>query len=366
MNPLLQQDSLNQPLRQFPKYPQGQVGQNNPVPWQQMAPYTIGPQAIYPTANFMNTPVYSQEQMPMVANYDMQQYPSAPFTQAALAEYMRQMENNPQISYPQNQGFMNYPINNQVPFQNNEGYNPDNPINDVMRQHFLQQQRLYQNHERLLERYVGGLSPYASELHGFGTSVLPGRDYDQHMRSLYGNNHQDSTVFMSRTGVGASDDAYRWYANQYSGQPLPTSVQSTMQYNRDGSQPYVNAEKPESNRKHDQQLVRSSFNYMRSLFNRTADSERRHHIDEQDAKQNYVDHRENINMTSRTIRESNNEILFDKDLREALNNNERNDNEHFIPTNSHLFNMYMQRTDGSIEGYGLPLYASPTHYMDQE
>jgi hypothetical protein len=54
----------------------------------------------------------------------------------------------------------------------------------IAREYLVQQQRLNYNHERLLERFNGLTQPYPTEFRPFGTSTLPGRNYDFHLRPI--------------------------------------------------------------------------------------------------------------------------------------------------------------------------------------
>lgn len=145
------------------------------------------------TANFY--PSYADQSMMMAAampnNYFIdQQYPVAPT-----------LMNDP--SWPGggagNTGFAAYPNNQDLMSANAN-------MNELVRQHFLQQQRLNHNHERLLERYQHLSEPRAAEFRPFGSSSLPGRNYNQYLDMLqddYGYN--DSFIAMSRARAERGD-----------------------------------------------------------------------------------------------------------------------------------------------------------------
>ena len=231
MQPLLQQKPTGSSLTPFPAIPPSQL---NSVPLQfsqQMAPFYSPEQTMYPMVNFNNTPFNSAEQMTvMPPNYGIEPYSAAPFTQAVLTDYIRQMENNPQqSSLPHNQGLMNYSNGRPSPLQNNQiNISNENNLNDIVRQHLVQQQRLHYNHERLLERYTRILPPHVSEFRTFGTSSLPGRNYDEHLRTLRSDNdYADSSIATSRAGIGSSNEIHRWIGNE-SYEDLPTNIGSAM------------------------------------------------------------------------------------------------------------------------------------------
>ena len=135
------------------------------------------------------------EQTMMPNNYVMeQQYPSIPVAQMAFNDYFRQTMNNPSWAPggASNPAFAAYP-NNQDLMQVNTN------MSEMMRQHFLQQQRLTHNHERLLERYQQLREPRASEFRPFGASSLPGRNYNEYLDMVQGDyGWNNSFVAMSR------------------------------------------------------------------------------------------------------------------------------------------------------------------------
>ncbi|CAF3388028.1 unnamed protein product [Rotaria socialis] len=242
MQPLLRKEPTGSLTTPFSTIPPLQLNAVAPQFSQQIPPFYFPEQAMYPMVNFDNTSFYSPEQMAMMSpNYGMGPYSAAPFTQAVLTEYIRQMENNPrQSSLPNNQGLMNHSNGRPSPLQNN--ISNESNLNGIVRLHLLQQQRLHYNHERLLERYTRVLQPRLSEFRTFGTSSLHGRNYDEHLRTLRNDNyHEDSSIAMSRAGIGSSDEIYRWIGDE-SYEALPRNIDSAIQYTRNESMPYVNAE----------------------------------------------------------------------------------------------------------------------------
>ncbi|CAF3679951.1 unnamed protein product [Rotaria sordida] len=334
-----------------------QFGQIPPSSWQTMSPYDFQQQTMYPTSDFANTPYISPQEMSMMSpNYNMEQYPSAPLTQALLVEYYRQMQHNPQLSsLPYNEGFMNYSYD-PLTFSNDGNYLSDEDrLNEMIVQHSLQQQRLTENHDRLLERYSGAMPPRRS---AFGTSTLPGRNYDEYLHRMYGNDYQNTSAAMSRAGIGSSDETYRWMGDEYD-DTFPRDVSAVMQYNRNESMPYVYAEKVEPVKMYDHPMFRSTLAYIRSLYNKIRYSKKNN--DENEVKSNNVDHKEQTKTQPTTTIDNNNEISDEAALEYKLNKKWTTKHEYLAPINSHLFNIYIQRLNGSIESYGQSLYLPSAH-----
>jgi hypothetical protein len=302
--------------------------QPEPPVWQPMPPFNFPqqPPPMYPGAFFP-----SQEMMMMMpANYGMEQYPLAPITQATLSNYFQQMINNPQLStQPFNQGLGNYSAGN----PNNTVINNNN-LNELVRRHFLQQQRLNYNHERLLERYGRLHTPVVSEFRSYGTSALPGRNYDEYLQGMRGddNFNQNSVAAQSRAGIGSSNETYRWMGNEYY-EPLPRDVNSTMQHSRNDPMPFVNAEKFEPVKIYNHPIFGLIPAYIRPVFKKK---------------------------NQKKIKSNHDHKIADR----LPYQNRKTQNEHLIPVNPLLFNMYNQRLNGSIQGYGQSLYVPSGHYED--
>ena len=124
---------------------------------------------------------------------------AAPVAQAGLTNYLQQTMANPQWpAMPANRpGMMMYPTSQEAMREAQLSYQ--------MRQHFLQQQRLNHNHERLLERYQTLTGPRATEFRPYGTSVLPGRNYNGYLDTISGAyRYDDALASMMRNRIFAS------------------------------------------------------------------------------------------------------------------------------------------------------------------
>lgn len=111
--------------------------------------------------------------MPMQGNL------GAPIAQAGLTTYVqRAMINQPNVmSYLTPQDVLR-----------------ETQLANQLRQHMLQQQRLNHNHERLLEQYQTLTYPRATEFRPFGSSVLPGHNYNDYLGMVSGSYGYDDTM----------------------------------------------------------------------------------------------------------------------------------------------------------------------------
>ncbi len=334
-------------------------------------------QPMYPPSNFGNTPFFSPQQMMMMpTNYEMEQYPFAPIAQAGLTNYFRQMQNNPQFSsLPYNQGLINYAGDNPLGIRNNRNdiFNNNN-LNDLVRLHFIQQQRLNYNHERLLERYNRLRTPQVSEFRIFGTSSLPGRNYDQYLQRMSGNGdnlYGNSVAAMSRGGIGSSDETYRWMGDR-SFEPLPRGVSSVMRYNRDDPMSFVSAEKVEPVKMYHHSLFGSKTADIRLIFKKIKDWKVNDEKSKNEVDSDSSDHEEETK-TSPINDDDENEIVHHIPLGYNSYQNWETNHQHLIPVDPLLFNIYTQRMNGSIQSYGHSLYLPssyhnydrrPSHYED--
>jgi hypothetical protein len=311
------------------------------------------PPSMYPGAFFP-----SQQMMMMPTNYAMEEYPLAPITQATLTNYFRQMVNNPQLSsLPFNQGLGNYSGSNPFAFPNNQSDAIlNNNLNELVRRHFLQQQRLNYNHERLLERYSNLRGPHISEFRSFGTSALPGRNYDEYLQRMRGNEddlYQNSVAAQSRAGIGSSDETYRWMGNEYD-EPLPRGVNSFMQHSRNDPMPFVNAEKFEPVKIYNHPIFGLTPAYIRPIFKKTKSSKKQNQMES--------DHEDQEKILT-TINDNDHHKIADRVPSGYVSyKNWKTNNEHLIPVDPFLFNIYNQRSNGYIQGYGQSLYVPSGHY----
>lgn len=212
-------------------------------PWQSMPPFLLNqPPPMYSDL-FYNNPSF----FPSAANYGMETSFNAPITQATLSNHFQQMIDNPLLlSSQNNQVIPNYSPGDLV---NQRHTPPDDQLNEMIRLQLLQQQRLNYNHERLLERYGRLRAPRVSEYRSFGASALPGRNYNQYLEELQGDDEYNrlgnSLAAQSRARIGISDETYRWMGDEDS-QALPRDVNSMFQNSRNDSRSVVRGEKIES------------------------------------------------------------------------------------------------------------------------
>ncbi|CAF1134556.1 unnamed protein product [Adineta ricciae] len=219
MQPLLKPEPAWSPPPIMPPMPQSQAWLPPSPSWQPMYP-------------------------PPQPNYPTDYYPNVPLTQATLANYYHMLNYPYGPSYPNDQGLMNYSPDNFPPYPSyRDESDTENYFTHMMRRHFLQQQRLNYNHERLLEKYSRLQGPRVSSFRTFGSSALPGRNYDHYLDGMRSNNrHDTSLIGQSRARIGTSDDTYRWMGEE-SFEPLPRSAQSHMQHSRNELMPFVQAER---------------------------------------------------------------------------------------------------------------------------
>jgi len=324
-----------------------------------------------------------QTMMPPV-NYGMDPALYAPLTQATLANYFLQMQNNPQLtSSPFNQGLMNYSGGYPFAFSDNRNNivgDNTNRLNDMVRQTFIQQQRLNYNHELLLERYSRLHTPRIAEFQTFGGSSLPGRNYDAYLQSMRGYDDygpEDTIAAQSRAGIGSSDEAYRWMGGNDSYEPLPRGVSSTMQHSRDDPTPFVRAEKFEPVKIYNHPIFGPTPAYIRPVYKKTKDSKINDEETDSEAELIDSDYEEEkkspITTTTKNNNDDVNEISDHIPLGYLSYQNWKTKHENLIPVNPLLFNIYTQRSNGSIESYGQSLYVPsrdhspnrrPSHYDD--
>jgi hypothetical protein len=237
----------------------------------------------------------------------------------------------------------------------------------MIRQHFLQQQRLNNNHDRLLERYNRLTTPQVSQFQTFGTSSLPGRNYDQHLSTIGGNSRRrDSLVAQSRANIGPSSETYRWLGD-VAPETLPRNIASVMQHSRQQPIPLVHAEKFEPVKVYEHPIFGPVPAYIRPVYNeRPQQQEIDDDDDDEDAEVRShtslkLDHKvERTNTPSTTVKD---------DVEESNHvpkgyisyKNWKAKYENLIPVNPLLFNIYTQRSNGSINSYGQSLYTSPNH-----
>ncbi|CAF0973193.1 unnamed protein product [Didymodactylos carnosus] len=114
-------------------------------------------------------------------------------------------------AYPQTDGGNALPNNSSrgfgppVPFTSTKKGNVREtvPVIELLRRHFVQQQRLNYNHERLLERFQQMKTPLPSEFRTYGVSTLPGRNYDRWINT-------NRLSQLSRPPSGTSSETYRY------------------------------------------------------------------------------------------------------------------------------------------------------------
>jgi len=244
----------------------------------------------------------------------------------------------------------------------------------MIQQHLLQQQRLNYNLDRLLERQNRLLMPKISEFRTFGTSSLPGRNYDQYLNTIQGNHHhRNSLVEQSRASIGSSSETYRLMGGGVS-EHLPKNISSVMQHTRQHSMPLVHAEKFEPIQIYEHPMFGPTPAYLRPVFNEK-------HL----VENNYNDKDDSESEEDNEVRShtsGNNSLKIDQSKTSSTigknnGNNDDEDSDHapkgyisykkwkskyenLIPVNPLLYNIYTKRPNGSINSYGQSLYAS-TH-----
>lgn len=253
----------------------------------------------------------------------------------------------------------------------------------MIRQHILQQQRLGYNHERLLERYERLLAPSVSQFSTFGASVLPGRNYEQHlgMMSNTPDPARKSLVALSRADVGASNETYLWNGSLNQSEALPRNINSVMQHSRQQRTPLVHAEKFEPVQVYEHPVFGRTPAYIRPVPSEEKHLERLSN----DGDDN------NDDEENQSADETDDEIRLQPSIdlsmtRDRVQDAEKRSSpidggddgstesaprgyisykkwktkyEHLIPVNPLLYSIYTRRPNGSIHSYGRAMYASP-------
>jgi hypothetical protein len=247
----------------------------------------------------------------------------------------------------------------------------------MIQQHFLQQQRLNYNFDRLLERQNRLLTPKISEFRPFGTSLLPGRNYDQYLTKTHGNHHRsNSLVAQSRARIGSSNETYRLMGDG-STENLPRNISSVVQHTRHHSMPLVHAEKFEPVKVYEHPVFGPTPAYLRPIYNHTK------HLQDNysDKDESESDEDKEVQPHNRTLQNKHKEQPKTSSVIEKKNNNNDDDDdgnesdyapkgyisykkwkakyENLIPVNPLLYKIYTERPNGSIDSYGQALYTSP-------
>ncbi|CAF1057701.1 unnamed protein product [Rotaria sordida] len=241
----------------------------------------------------------------------------------------------------------------------------------MIRQHFLQQQRLNHNHDRLLERYQRLISPQISEFRAFGTSSLPGRNYEQYLRDINCNPYRrDSLVALSRAGIGSSSETYRWLGNEAS-EILPRNVSSIMKHARQQPMSIVHAEKFEPVQIYEHPVFGPTPAYLRPIYNETQrqrlreiDNDSSSSENDYEVRSHISDHEEERKTSSTTVKDVDDVYDDGPDYvpKGYISYKKwKAKYEHLIPVNPLLFNIYIQRPNGSINSFGRSLYTSLNH-----
>lgn len=251
----------------------------------------------------------------------------------------------------------------------------------MIQQHFLQQQRLNYNHDRLLERQSQALQPRASEFRPFGTSSLPGRNYEAYLEQIHGNNHRrDSLISQSRRNIGSSSETYRLMGDGAS-QMLPGNVNSVIQHSRHHSLPLVHAEKFEPVKVYDHPIFGPTPAYLRPVFHDTNHLDDNYNDKEDNKHESDDDDDDHVRSSSPTNISLKNSNKIETSS--ITSNKHDHDHDHddkdesdyaplgyisykrwkekyanIIPVNPLLYNIYTLRSNGSINSYGQSLYSS--------
>ena len=213
------------------------------APWHSMAPFDV-PQGMDPNQHYFDPASFPAQSMMMMTpgSYGMDQFPLSPLTQAVRNNYVRQANRDAQ--WPSSTENRNDVLN-------------ESSMTDVLGQHIVRQQRLNYNHDRLLERYNLLDEPRVATFQTFGTSSLPGRDYDQYLYDIAGDYQFDNSVAaMSRSRVQSSKGD-RGRSREKPNHSLPQTVSLLRRYTRD---------KPESSQVYRSSMIESTLDYIRSLL----------------------------------------------------------------------------------------------------
>ena len=270
------------------------------------------------------------------------------------------MHHNPQLSlFANNQDIENHPDNVPMASLNNRyGVTNDRQINDKFRQLFVQQQRLNYNHERLLEKYGRLLTPRRSEFRAFGSSSLPGRNYDEYLNDMADNPYSGSSLAaLSRAGIGASDETYQWMGNE-SREPLPGDISSFMQHSRNEPMPFVQAEKSEPENINDHLRWKSIPARLRLQFSKKVYSRKIKNKSANKCLLNHVNNTDKNKSKVATTIEDNKKTDDHLYVRSVSDENWQTPDEQTISINPFLFDIFIQRLNGSIESYGQLRYTS--------
>jgi hypothetical protein len=362
--------AMQQPLIRPEPPPVQQMQPSTPWPKvpplsEPMPPFNFEQPAMYPGPDYGERSFFPPQQMMMMPpNYGMEQYPLA---EATLSNYFHQMEYNPQLSLSSyNHGLMNYSGGNLLVSPNNENDILNNKkLTDMFRQQTLQQQRLNYNHERLLERYSRLRTPRISQFPAFGTSSLPGRNYDQYLKNMRGGGGGDTSVAAwSRARIGSPDETYQW-RDDNSYEPLPRGISSVMQHSRNDPMPLVRAEKFEPVKMYEHPVFGRIPAYIRPIYKEKKDSKINNKESENEIESDNSDHEEEIKIpiiTTINDDDNDNEISADIPLGYLSYKNWKKKHKHLIPVNPLLFKIYTQRLNGSIQSYGQSLYVPSAHH----
>ena len=148
-------------------------------------------QGVIPPMNMINGyPFYGQYPMIMPTTNSFQQPMNQPQWSPLFSNF------NGQYDYSSNS--MNHPDGSYAVDENAAMMN-------LVRQQMIQQQQLDYNHERLLERFHRLTIPKTSMFYPFGSSSLPGRNYNDYLSDIGGDLYYDNSLaWLSRNRVDSS------------------------------------------------------------------------------------------------------------------------------------------------------------------
>ena len=244
----------------------------------------------------------------------------------------------------------------------------------MIRQHYLQQQRLNNNHDSLLQRFQGILTPHITEFRTFGRSLLPGRNYERHISNMNGNNRRrDSLVAQSRASIGSSSETYRLMGEGVN-ENLPRDIKSIMQHTREQPSPLVLAEKKfEPVAFYEHPVFGRTPSYVRPI---SSLDERRKGTNADSSESDTDD--DTPSSASRAITPKIDQNTGRRSATPVANNDDDDDDDeeqsvhaplgyisykkwkskyaNIIPVNPLLYNIYTHRSNGSLDSYGHSLY----------
>lgn len=236
----------------------------------------------------------------------------------------------------------------------------------MIRQHYLQQQRLGENHARLLNRYQRLLAPTASQFRTFGTSSLPGRNYEQMFQSSSDKKRYEgmSLATLSRNGIGTKNETYQWTIENNS-ESLPNNVNSIVQHNRRHVPPLVQADRFEPVQVYEHPVFGPTPAYLRPICENDQNDDL---ISQNDVESERGDIEE-TSQPATSPKSTRSEVIDVGNVDDDDDDSNaprgyisykkwKNKYENLIPVDPLMYNIYKNRPNGSVHHYGQSVYNS--------